>query len=118
MIRVYCDEDSMDHDLVRALRSRGLDVTTALAENMIDQDDAAHLEYATTLNRVLFSFNRGDYYQLHTEYLTQGKSHSGIILANQQRYSIGEAMRRILHLAAAVSPEEMRNRIEFLSVWS
>ncbi len=118
MIRLYCDEDSMDHDLVRALRARGMDVTTALAEGLIDCDDAVHLDYATQQARVLFSFNRGDFYQIHTAYLEQGKSHAGIILANQQRYSIGETMRRILHLAATLSPTDMQNRIEFLSVWS
>lgn len=29
-IRLYLDEDAMDSDLVRALRLRGVDVTTAL----------------------------------------------------------------------------------------
>jgi len=28
-IRLYMDEDTMDHDLVAALRSRNVDVTTA-----------------------------------------------------------------------------------------
>lgn len=118
MFRLYCDEDSMDHDLVRALRARGMDVTTAFAEDMIDRSDASHLEYAAGQGRVLFSFNRSDYYQLHTEYLATGKSHAGIVLANQQHYSIGETMRRLLRLAATASDVEMANRIEFLSAWS
>jgi hypothetical protein len=116
-LRLYFDEDSMDHRLVRALRARGMDVTTALDENMIDRADAEHLDYATQQGRVLFSFNRGDFYAWHTQYLSQGKSHTGIILANQQNYSVGEQMRRILHLSAAKSPEDMRNWIEFLSAW-
>ena len=41
MLRLYMDEDSMDHDLVRALRARGVDVTTALDEGMVDRDAAA-----------------------------------------------------------------------------
>lgn len=45
-IRLYCDEDSMDRDLVRALLARGMDVTTALEEKMIDREDAEHLDYA------------------------------------------------------------------------
>jgi uncharacterized protein with PIN domain len=85
MIRLYCDEDSMDQDLVRALRVRGLDVTTALEEKMIKREDEQHLDYATQQGRVLFSFNRSDYYRLHTQYLAQNKSHAGIILANQQQ---------------------------------
>lgn len=116
-IRLYCDEDSMRIALVAALRSRGLDVTTALDDNMVDREDAEHLEHASRQGRILFSFNRGDFYQLHTEYLLHGKTHAGIILANQQHYSVGELMRRILRLAAAKSPTEMRNQVEFLSAW-
>ena len=51
---------------------------------------------------------RGDFYQLHTQYLAQGKFHAGIILTNQQQYSIGEQMRRILHLAAVIAPSLAR----------
>ena len=116
-IRLYCDEDSMRHALVAALRSRGLDVTTAFEDDMVDREDDEHLDHATQQGRVLFSFNRGDFYDLHTEYLMQGKTHAGIILANQQHYSVGELMRRILRLAAAKPPEQMRNQIEFLSAW-
>jgi hypothetical protein len=79
---LYCDEDVMDHDLVDALRSRGVDVTTALEDNMIGRKDADHLDHATRQGRVLFSFNRRDFYRLHAQYLAQGKTHAGIILAN------------------------------------
>jgi hypothetical protein len=116
-VQLYFDEDSMDHNLVRALQVRGMDVTTALDQNMIDRADEEHLDYATRQRRVLFSFNRGDFYALHTKYLSQGKSHAGIILANQQHYSVGELMRRILRLSATRSPEEMQNWLEFLSAW-
>jgi len=116
-IRLYLDEDSMGHALVIALRSRGLDVTTALDEGMIDRSDGDHLAYSTRQGRVLFSFNRGDFYQLHTQYLTEGKVHAGIILANQQQYSTGEVMRRILRLAATRSSAAMRGQVEFLSSW-
>lgn len=33
-IHLYIDEDAMDQDLVRSLRARGVNVTTALEENM------------------------------------------------------------------------------------
>lgn len=116
-IKVYCDEDSMDQDLVRALRARAMDITTAYDEGMIERDDEDHLDYATEQGRVLLSFNRGDFFRIHTDYLRQSKNHAGIILANQQQYSIGEFMRRILHLNNQLSSEEMENRIEFLSAW-
>lgn len=116
-IRLYFDEDSMRHALVHALRSRGMDVTTASEQGMIDRADAEHLDYATRQGRILFSYNRGDFFQLHSSYLAQGKTHAGIILANQQQYSIGDSMRRILRLSASRSAVDMKNQIEFLSAW-
>ena len=77
------DEDSMRRALVRALRARGVDVTTALDEGLIERDDAEHLDHATALGRVLYTFNVADFHRLHRDYLTQGKNHAGIILAPQ-----------------------------------
>lgn len=117
IIRLYVDEDSMSRALVRALQARGIDVTTALDEGMIERPDADHLAYATEQGRVLFSFNVGDFYRLHTEYLAQGQTHAGLVLSLQQRYAVGEQMRRLLKLITAKSAEDMHNRVEFLSAW-
>lgn len=116
-IRLYLDEDAMDHDLVRALLARGVDVTTALEAGMIEREDSEHLDYATAHGRVLYSFNVGDLSRLHRAYLAGGKSHTGMLLARQQRYSVAEQMRRLLKLTAGMSAEEMKNRVEFLSAW-
>lgn len=117
-IRLYLEEDSMRHALVRALRARGVDVITALEAGMIEREDRDHLDYATAQGRVLYSFNVGDFYRLHTVYLAEGRSHAGMILARQQRSSVGEQMRRLLKLIATKSAEEMKNRVEFLSAWA
>lgn len=117
-IRLYLDEDSMDQSLVRALRARGVDVTTALDEDMIARDDQEHLACAAAQGRVLYSFNVGDFARLHTRYLTEGTGHAGIILARQQQYAVGEQMRRLLRLMATLSTQEMTNRMEFLGTWS
>lgn len=117
MIRLYVDEDAMDQDLAHALRARGVDVLTALDAGMTERSDEEHLEYATAQGRVLYSFNVGDFYRLHTAYIAEGKSHAGVILAQQQRYSVGEQMRRLLKLIAAKSEEQMKNHVEFLSAW-
>lgn len=116
-IRLYVDEDSMSRALVRALRARHVDVVTALDADMIEQSDATHLDYATAQGRVLYSFNVGDFYQLHGQYIVEGKSHSGIILSRQQAYSVGEQLRRLLKLIATKSAEDMQNHIEFLGHW-
>ncbi len=117
MIRLYFDEDSMEHDLVLALRLRDLDVLTAREARMIRRNDEEHLNFATEQGRVVFTFNRGDFCKLHKEYLGEGKHHAGIIIANQQQYSVGEEMRRILRLGATKTHADMENWIEFLSAW-
>ena len=116
-IRLYLEEDSMRHALVRALRARGIDVTTALDAGMIGRTDEEHLEYAAAQGRVLYTCNVGDFYRLHTAFLAQRKSHAGVILARQQRYSVGEQARHLLKLIATESAEEMRNQVEFVSAW-
>jgi hypothetical protein len=84
---------------------------------MIERDDREHLDYATRQGRVLYSFNVGDFSRLHADSLLQGKSHAGIVLAQQQCYSVGEQMRRLLKLIAIKSAEEMKDQVEFLSAW-
>jgi uncharacterized protein DUF5615 len=107
----------MDADLIHALRIRGVDLVTALEQGMLRRDDADHLELANSQGRVLYSFNVGDFQRLHTEYLTDGKHHAGIIRAQQQRYDIGEQMRRLLRIVGGLSAEEMADSLVFLSAW-
>ena len=116
-IRLYVDEDAMDKALVIALRARGVDVQTAREAGLIERKDQSHLEYSTEEGRVLYGFNVGDYLRLHSEFVTQGRAHTGVVLARQQYYSIGEQVRRLLRLIAAVQAEEMTNRVEFLIAW-
>lgn len=116
-IALYVDEDSQDSTLMRALRSRGVDVIAASEAGMKGRSDDEQLQWSTTHARVLYSCNARDFYKLHTSLLTSGASHGGIILAPQQRYSIGEQLRRLLKLIAAKSAEDMNNQVEFLSKW-
>jgi hypothetical protein len=67
-IRLYLDEDAMDSDLVRALRLRGVDVTTALDAGLTSSADEAHLKHAIASERTLYSFNVSDFMALHTSY--------------------------------------------------
>jgi hypothetical protein len=77
-ICLYFDEDSMDKSLVQALRARNVDVITALDADLVEADDERQLDFATSQQRVLYSFNVGDFYRLHTIRLARGESHAGI----------------------------------------
>ena len=114
-ISLYLDEDAQDSDLIQALQLRGVSVVAAWTAGMRERNDEAHLLWATADHRTLYSFNVRDYYRLHTEFLSNGKSHAGIILAKQQRSSVGEQMRRLLKLIETNSAEDIVNKIEFLS---
>ena len=107
----------MDGDLLRGLRSRGIDVVTAADAGMIRRKDEEHLAWATARGRVLYSFNVGDYHEIHTEWTATGRSHAGLILAQQKRYSTGEQIRRLLRLIGSLTGEAMCNREEFLGRW-
>lgn len=116
-IRLYLDEDSMDKHLLQALRARAVDAISALDAGMIERADANQLEYAAAEGRTLYTFNVGDFCALHTRFLAEGRTHAGIVVSQQQHYSVGEQMRRLLTLISEVSAEAMMNRIEFLSDW-
>ncbi len=107
----------MDQAFIQALRARGVDVRTAYEEGLIGRPDADQLRRAAQLGRALYSFNVRDFYQLHSIFLAQSTEHYGIILVQQQRYSIGDQVRGILQLSAAIPAEDMMNRVEFLGPW-
>jgi hypothetical protein len=116
-IRLYIDEDAMDGDLVRALRSREMDIVTAADAGMINRSGQDHLQRASEQLRVLYSFNLGDFYRIHSTWLAGAHFHAGIIRARQQRYSVGDQVRRLMRLTALRTAESMYNRVEFLSHW-
>jgi hypothetical protein len=115
-IRLYLDEDCARRALVSALRMRAADVLTPAEAGMVEREDADHLDYATSEGRVLYSFNVRDFPRIHTEYLSQGKSHAGIVIG-QRGISVGDQMRGLLRLIAMRSAEEMIDQLEYLSAW-
>ena len=116
-IRLYIDEDAADGDLRRSLCARGFDVVSAFREGMSGKSDDAHLKFATSQNRVIYSFNVRDFHRIHAEWIAAGRTHAGIILAQQKRYAVGDQVRRLSHIIGSISAESMRSRLEFLSHW-
>ena len=116
-IKLYVDEDAMSHGLAGALRLRGVDVVTALDAGMLGRPDEEQLMFASIHSRALFSFNTSDFVALHSDFLLNGKNHTGIVVARQRQFSIGEQMRRLLRIVGSLTEEQMRNRIEYLANW-
>lgn len=116
-ICLYLDEDSTARALIVALRNRGVDIVAVGEVNRYGYSDEEQLRWATAYNCVLYSANIRDFYRIHTDFLSREEFHAGLILVQQQRYSIGQLMRGILQLMAVKSAEEMNNQVEFLSDW-
>jgi hypothetical protein len=115
-IKLYIDEDAQRTDLIQALRARQINVVTASEANLLGQTDEIHLQYATAQERVIFTFNRGDFFRLHTEWLSRDQHHSGIVVSDQ--ISIWVIMRRLLRLIDEKQASDMQDWLEFLSNWS
>lgn len=116
-IQLYFDEDAMHSRLVAALRSRGVTVATVMDAGLTAVSDEEQLAFATERGFVLYTFNVSDFYRLHTQWVGAGREHAGMILAPQQRFPVGEQLRRILRLRASMTMASMRNQVEFLSNW-
>lgn len=112
--RFLTDED-VYADRAVVLRQRGYDAVSTPEAGRLTEDDPSQLDWAARQGRVLMSFNVGDFVRLHGEWLRSGKHHAGLIVSEQQ--PLGEILRRLLNLAAALSAEEMCDRLEFLTNW-
>ena len=80
---------------------------------MSGKTDLEQLEYSTEHDRVIYTFNIGDFCGLHREFIAGGKSHTGIIVVYRQRYSLGEQIRRLSDLINPKRAEDMRNGLHF-----
>ena len=113
-LRLYVDEDAGEHAVVQGLRARNIDVLTTIEANLLGSDDSSQLAFATSIGRAIYTFNVGDFAKLHSTYIVQNKTHSGIIVIPDQRCSISEKIRRLASFISYTSAEKMVNRMEYL----
>lgn len=86
---------------------------SSIDAGMNERSDESQLVFATALGRVLISANARDFAAMHRTWLESGRSHFGILIIPQQRYSTGETVRRLLRVAS--SGIQPRNGIYYLS---
>lgn len=103
--RLYLDQD-VPVQLAGMLRERGIDVLTTLEAGVLGQSDAEQLTDAVTAGRVMVTHNRSDFEGLHSEYLTIGRSHHGIIIAAQRR-NLGQTRDRLIEILNRFDREQL-----------
>jgi len=99
--------------ITASLRLRGVDVLTAQQDGAARLPDPELLDRATSLNRVLVSYDR-DLLREAVRRQKEGRSFSGLIYAHQLRVSVGDAIRDLELLAKFTDPEDHVNRVEYL----
>jgi hypothetical protein len=81
-VPLYLDE-CVNRHLADRLNGRDIDTTTAFHEGALGLDDPAQLQLSTRLGRVIVSHNQRHFLTPHVRYLTEGRTHAGImVLAN------------------------------------
>ena len=113
-IALYLDEH-IQISLAEALRSRGIDILTTQEAHNTGLQDGQQLAFATDTNRVLFSYNRRHFAQIHHQWMRIRRPHAGIVISDQ--VPIGIILRRLMKLYFSLGSEEMANRLEYLSNW-
>ena len=91
----HFDEDAAEHELVSALRAKGLRITVPHEVGLLGADDLTQLRWCAARAYVLISHNVSDFCRHHRDLMRAGETHAGIILVQQQTLSIGERLRRL-----------------------
>ena len=107
VLRFHLDEDCQAAALAAALRAHAVDATTTNEVGKAGINDDSQLQHATSVGRVVLTNNIGDFSSLHDSWQIVGRNHAGIVLFQQQQYSIGEVVRRLLHVQQSLTAEDM-----------
>ncbi len=95
--------------VAEGLRRRGIDVTTTVEAGLAGATDLAHVEFARRAGRVILT---GD-----PDFLAlagSGVEHVGMVYCHQNTRTIGQMIDFLILVDACISPEDMRNHIEFM----
>ena len=107
-IRFHLDEN-VDPDVASALRRHGIDVTTTVEAGLRMSDDETQWAYAQGQGRVVVTHD-DDFLVM----ASQSREHSGIAYCRPRRRSIGEIIETLRLIYEVLSPEEMRDKVEYL----
>jgi predicted nuclease of predicted toxin-antitoxin system len=110
-IELYIDED-VDVLVADLIRARGFVATTTRDAGGLSKTDEEQLEFAVDQQATMLTHNRLDFEKLAAQYVLDGKTHYGIILATRQ--SPYEIVRRLLLILNHVTADEMKNNIRYI----
>jgi len=110
-IELYLDED-VDVLVADLVRARGFKAVTTQEAGRKRRDDDEQLGFAASRQSTLLTHNRVDFEALAQRYFTEGKTHSGIIIAT--RRDPYEIAKRLLVILNHVTADEMTDQIRYV----
>lgn len=113
-ITLYLDE-YVPFSFAEALVNRGVNILTTQDAGNKGNSDLDQIIFAGTEGRVLLTYNKIDFIKIHHQWMTDHRTHSGIIVSDQ--LPIGTLLRRTMKLWFTVPSVDMENRLVFLSNW-
>jgi hypothetical protein len=99
--------------VTNGLRIRNVEVLTAFEDGASTLDDAALLDRASALGRVLFTQD-DDLLAEAALRQTTGRPFAGVVYAHQLRVSIGVCIRDLEIVATVGEPEDLQQRVLYL----
>ncbi len=107
----------MDHNvhsaLTRGQRRRGVDVVTAIEDGRNREKDPELLVRAQALNRVLVTHDE-DFKIIAADRQRTGVEFLGVVFVAQEGLRIGAVIEYLYLIAAGMSADEIRNRVEYV----
>jgi len=112
---LYIDAD-LTTRIVPALRQRGYTCGSAVEDGLDSADDETILTRAAQHSMVLLTNNDRDFSTMAKRWAEAGREHAGILISEQFRNrELGELLRRLIRFFDAVTADEMRNTVRYLS---
>jgi len=110
-VDLYLDED-VDVLIGELVQARGFSVLTTRDAGNLHVEDEEQLRFASQRGLTILTHNRVHFERLAEQYVVDGASHAGIIIA--RRRNPYEICRRLLVLLNAVTADEICNQIRYI----
>lgn len=111
-LKLYMDEH-VPAAITDGLRQRGIDVLTVQEDGHAGLADAALLDRAEALGRVIFTRDT-DFLREAAHRQQHGQPFAGVVYAHQLRVPIGTCMAELELLASCCDPDDLADRVEYL----
>jgi predicted nuclease of predicted toxin-antitoxin system len=111
----YYMDEHVDDDITRGLRRRGVDVLTVQDDGRRKTDDAAILDRALILGRVVFTQDDDFLREAHVRQFL-GHPFAGVIYIHQVKERVGPIVLELEVFAKAGNPGDLDNQVVYLKI--